>query len=363
MLDNTKPVAANLTSAKINPAASRADIRAARRSSPVKLSVQVPGLGQSQTGFEAVMAANQTQNNILNDVLKGPVSQQTQRQLAKLKETSARDQLAEEFREVNLAELAQAVDGEANSSGTKTNRRPLSLGAGTTIATGLDTGRRFTPSQLVAFKQKNGLGINLGRTQSVEKTAAVSSVPQDGQIDWPVLSEAENLTESSSNDLSSGSAASTQSPSQDSAANESILPDLSSISGDLESIIARVGEALSLDPALIKAVIKTESNFNSQAVSSAGAQGLMQLMPGTAKELGVKDPFNPLENIWGGARYLKRMLENFGGNLSKALAAYNWGPGNLKRFGGKSMPKETRRYIEVVTRNYDRFKKSETQST
>jgi soluble lytic murein transglycosylase-like protein len=122
-----------------------------------------------------------------------------------------------------------------------------------------------------------------------------------------------------------------------------------------------VGQALGLDPSLIKAVIKTESNFNPMAVSKAGAKGLMQLMPGTAKEMGVSDPFNAMENIWGGAKYLKRMLDSYGGNLNKALAAYNWGPGNYRKHGGKSMPKETRRYIEVVNRNYNRFKK-ETES-
>jgi soluble lytic murein transglycosylase-like protein len=82
----------------------------------------------------------------------------------------------------------------------------------------------------------------------------------------------------------------------------------------------------------------------------------MQLMPRTAKELGVEDPFDPLQNIWGGAKYLKRMLERHGGNLNKALAAYNWGPGNLDKHGyGNNMPRETRRYIEVVNRNYKNF--------
>jgi soluble lytic murein transglycosylase-like protein len=126
---------------------------------------------------------------------------------------------------------------------------------------------------------------------------------------------------------------------------------------DIDTIVNKVGQALGLDPSLIKAVIKTESNFNHKAVSPAGAQGLMQLMPGTAREMGVKDPFSPLDNIWGGARYLKRMLDSHGGNLNRALAAYNWGPGNLQKYGNKRMPRETRRYIEVVNRNYANFKK------
>jgi soluble lytic murein transglycosylase-like protein len=128
---------------------------------------------------------------------------------------------------------------------------------------------------------------------------------------------------------------------------------------NINAIIKRVGHALDLDPNLIRAVVKAESNYNPKAVSHAGAKGLMQLMPKTAKEMGVKDPFNPLENIWGGARYLKSMLERHGGNINKALAAYNWGPGNLDRHGygnGQNLPSETRRYIDAVNRNYNRYK-------
>ncbi len=110
---------------------------------------------------------------------------------------------------------------------------------------------------------------------------------------------------------------------------------------------------------LVKMVIKTESNFKHTAVSKAGAKGLMQLMPGTAKELGVEDPFNPIENIWGGARYLKKMLDRHGGNINKALASYNWGPGNFDKYGqGGNMPRETRNYISIVNQHYAKFKKA-----
>lgn len=127
----------------------------------------------------------------------------------------------------------------------------------------------------------------------------------------------------------------------------------------LDQIVDKVSLALDMDASLIKAVIKTESNFNHTAVSKAGAQGLMQLMPGTAKELGVKDPFNPVENIWGGARYLKQMLDRHRGNLDKALASYNWGPGNFDRYGKSRMPRETRNYIARVNQHYAAFKKSD----
>lgn len=129
---------------------------------------------------------------------------------------------------------------------------------------------------------------------------------------------------------------------------------------DLDKLVEKVSLALDLDPHLVKAVIKTESNFDHQAVSSAGAKGLMQLMPGTARDMGVNDPFNPVENVWAGARYLKKMLERHRGNLSNALASYNWGPGNFDRKGKANMPGETRRYISTVTRHYAQFKKDNT---
>ncbi|MEW5725552.1 MAG: lytic transglycosylase domain-containing protein [Thermodesulfobacteriota bacterium] len=127
--------------------------------------------------------------------------------------------------------------------------------------------------------------------------------------------------------------------------------------GFVDGLIEKTAAVLGLDPDLIRAVVKTESNFNPKAVSHAGAMGLMQLMPGTARDLGVEDPFDPEENISGGARYLRMMLDRYAGDVDSALAAYNWGPGNLERnLGSGYMPMETRSYIRIVNQYYRQFK-------
>ena len=119
----------------------------------------------------------------------------------------------------------------------------------------------------------------------------------------------------------------------------------------IEKSISKAARKYDLPVELIKGVIKAESNFNINALSPAGAQGLMQLMPGTAEELGVNNPFDIEQNIDGGARYLRKMLNSFGGNVKVALAAYNAGPGAVKKYGGQIPPyQETQQYINRVLR-------------
>ncbi len=119
----------------------------------------------------------------------------------------------------------------------------------------------------------------------------------------------------------------------------------------IEKSIYEAAQKYNLPVNLIKGVIRAESNFQVKAVSHAGAQGLMQLMPDTARNLGVKNPFNIEENIDGGSRYLRKMLDSFGGDLKLALAAYNAGPEAVIKYGGKIPPyRETQQYVERVLR-------------
>ena len=112
--------------------------------------------------------------------------------------------------------------------------------------------------------------------------------------------------------------------------------------------IAKASEKYNVPEKLIAAVMKKESNFNPSVVSSAGASGLMQLMPSTASYLGVNDRFDPEQNIMGGAKYLRQMLDQFDNNIETALAAYNAGPGNVKKYGGIPPFKETQNYVTKV---------------
>lgn len=113
-------------------------------------------------------------------------------------------------------------------------------------------------------------------------------------------------------------------------------------------IISRNCEKYSLEEGLVHAVIKAESNYNSTAVSKKGALGMMQLMPGTARLLKVDNPLDAEENIGGGSRYLRQMLDEFNGNLDFAIAAYNAGPNAVKRYGGIPPYEETRTYVKKV---------------
>lgn len=130
----------------------------------------------------------------------------------------------------------------------------------------------------------------------------------------------------------------------------------------LNDVVNTASQRYRLDPDLVNSVIKAESGFNAHAVSPKGAQGLMQLMPGTASQLGVPNAFDPEANVEGGAKYLRELLERYNFDLVKALAAYNAGPHRVEQFGGVPPYYETRAYVARVVRDFNKKKIAQKKS-
>lgn len=118
------------------------------------------------------------------------------------------------------------------------------------------------------------------------------------------------------------------------------------------NVVSQISKKHGVDEKLVQALIKQESGFNPKAKSKAGAIGLMQLMPATAKNMGVKDPYNTVQNVEGGVKYLKSMLNKYNGNVILALAAYNAGPGAVDKYSGVPPYKETQNYVKNILANY-----------
>lgn len=130
------------------------------------------------------------------------------------------------------------------------------------------------------------------------------------------------------------------------------LTKLANKNTDFDELVDQAAAAFQLPAKLIKSVIQKESNFNPNAQSLAGASGLMQLMPGTARGLGVSNVFDPAENIFAGSKYLRQMMDKYDNNIELSLAAYNAGPGNVDKYGGIPPFKETQNYVQKVTQSF-----------
>ena len=141
--------------------------------------------------------------------------------------------------------------------------------------------------------------------------------------------------------------------------NEIVDPKQVRLLPHLESVIQPAAAKYGLDPNLVAAVIWAESSGDPNAVSKKGAQGLMQLMPATARELGVGNVLDPRQNVDGGSHYLRRMLDEHDGDLSLALAAYNAGPDAVRKYGGVPPYRETRDYVGRVMRIYERAREAD----
>lgn len=134
--------------------------------------------------------------------------------------------------------------------------------------------------------------------------------------------------------------------------NREILRGRAMTSRELDRIIEESAQRHGVDPNLVRALIKVESNFDARAVSPKGAMGLMQLMPGTARTLNVRNPFDPQQNVDAGVRHLKRLLNDFNGDVKLSLAAYNAGAGAVARSNGVPRNAETRNYVKRITTLY-----------
>ena len=141
-------------------------------------------------------------------------------------------------------------------------------------------------------------------------------------------------------------------PSVDPASRDILIDSLSSGDAELDQLIARIGEQEGIDPRFIHAVIWQESKYQVSARSHAGAQGLMQLMPATARRFGCRNPHNPEENIAAGTKYLSWLLKRFEGNVELALAGYNAGEGSVDKYNGIPPYRETQNYVRIISSRY-----------
>jgi len=199
----------------------------------------------------------------------------------------------------------------------------------------------------------NGAVAPAAATSNATATADSSALSSSSGVAFSSALAQAQATDSTSD----GTISLTSVPTTTSAATgSSSLPAGTPFAAQIEASAKRNG----IDPALLAGLIKQESGFNPHAGSPAGAQGLTQLMPGTARGLGVSNPFDPAQSIEAGARYLKQQLDHFGGDVARALAAYNAGPGAVERYHGVPPYAETQNYVRRVQANAAAFRSSST---
>jgi soluble lytic murein transglycosylase-like protein len=198
-----------------------------------------------------------------------------------------------------------------------------------------------------------GLDITLRRIQAIESGFKALSNGNAAGVD---LDFRKILDASISKQLSNGGVSDSQAPLKSTEDKAFSTFSKAADSSEIDGLIESYSLKNNLDTNFVKAVIKQESGFQKEATSHCGAMGLMQLMPATASSLGVKNAFDPEENIAGGTRYLSGLLERFGGNKELALAAYNAGPEAVQRHGGIPPYKETRNYVKNVLSHYNNYK-------
>ena len=206
------------------------------------------------------------------------------------------------------------------------------LGSDSSVFSGLIEELLANTTNEQSTKLKNLLGDVSSSTDQQEKEVAnyLQSLIYEGQLNVPAsVLEALSVPKTTTNTSTSAS------------------------NTDYKAIIEQAATTYNVPTKLIESVIQHESSFNPLAVSSAGATGLMQLMPSTAKYLGVTDATDPTQNIMGGTKYLRQMLDKFNGDTSLALAAYNAGPGNVSKYNGIPPFKETQNYVKKVLNTYN----------
>lgn len=191
-----------------------------------------------------------------------------------------------------------------------------------------------------------------GKEAALQRVAQISSYVNN--LEKSTLDPSKNVVQSFDQVLKASNAADTRfSVSGDSTASEAMQGSWKNISKtQVMDLISKVSNKYDIDEKLVQALVRQESGFRPDAVSKCGAMGLMQLMPGTARGLGVKDPFNPIQNLEGGVRHLKGLLARYHGNVVLALAAYNAGGGNVDKYNGVPPFAETQNYVKSILANY-----------